>query len=220
MKGLSKLLQRFDELETQLSAVLRTKHYKAGEWTSGDYVDHEMYLNWIVKARNLIHKACGSKSIHALEFDEKTEIGGYGTNYGALVRLKAVFEASKEDFEGGYCDSVKSLVQAELFDNELDQARELLKSGYASAAAVIAGVVLETTLRQLCANRNIPFGKLDKMNADLAKAGEYNLLQQKQITALADIRNNAAHGNSDQFDDGDVKDMIDKVEAFVASYLS
>jgi hypothetical protein len=53
------------------------------------------------------------------------------------------------------------------------------------AAAVIAGTVLETALRQLC---------LDRMNADLAKAGVYNSLMQKRITALAAIRNRAAHG--------------------------
>ena len=53
------------------------------------------------------------------------------------------------------------------------------------------------------------------MNADLAKAGVYNKLTQKRITAIADIRNNAAHGNWDQFDRADVKDMIDWVANFV-----
>jgi hypothetical protein len=37
------------------------------------------------------------------------------------------------------------------------------------------------------------------MNAALAKAGKYNKLMQKRITALADIRNSAAHGNFNQF---------------------
>ena len=65
---------------------------------------------------------------------------------------------------------------------------------YKVAAAVVAGVVLETTLRTLCADRKIAVGKLDKMNADLAKDGLYDKLVQKRITMLADIRNKAAHG--------------------------
>jgi hypothetical protein len=57
------------------------------------------------------------------------------------------------------------------------------------------------------------------MNADLAKAGIYTLLIQKRITALAQIRNDAAHGKPDQFTDADVKGMIADVERFIADYL-
>jgi len=79
--------------------------------------------------------------------------------------------------------------------------------------------VLETTLRQLCTDKGIPVGKLDRMNSDLAKAGAYNLLVQKRINALADIRNNAAHGHPDQFKDSDVSDIILYVKTFISEYL-
>jgi hypothetical protein len=72
---------------------------------------------------------------------------------------------------------------------------QVLASTHARAAAVVAGVVLETTLRKLCGDNNIAVGKLDKMNADLAKATVYDKLVQKDITWLAGIRNNAAHGD-------------------------
>jgi hypothetical protein len=133
--------------------------------------------------------------------------------------MRAVFLAAKEDFEGGYLNSLRNLVQAEVFTSELEQAEELLKSGYATAAAVIAGVVLETTLRDLCTARGIPHGKLDKMNADLAKDGAYNTTQQKRITALAGIRNSAAHGKPEEFTPADVKGMIEDVERFLAAHL-
>jgi hypothetical protein len=44
-------------------------------------------------------------------------------------------------------------------------------SAFTSADIPIAGTVLETTLRQMCLDKQIAIGKLDKMNADLAKAG-------------------------------------------------
>ena len=87
------------------------------------------------------------------------------------------------------------------------------------AAAVTAGTVLETSLRQLCDENNIGHGKLDKMNADLAKAGVYNVLTQKRVTALADIRNNAAHGKPDEFKKEDVNDMIRDVNNFLVDHL-
>jgi hypothetical protein len=106
-----------------------------------------------------------------------------------------------------------------MFDSELEQASELIQAGYKTPAAVVAGVVLETSLRELCDQEGLPHGKLDKMNSDLAKVGKYNKLQQKRITALADIRNSAAHGKTENFTDQDVLDMIRDVEKFIAGHL-
>jgi len=58
------------------------------------------------------------------------------------------------------------------------------------------------------------------MNADLAKAGIYNKLQQKRITALADIRNSAAHGKPEEFSEDDVKRMIEEIEQFLVIQLA
>ncbi|WP_050766277.1 hypothetical protein [Microcystis aeruginosa] len=57
------------------------------------------------------------------------------------------------------------------------------------------------------------------MNSDLAKAGVYNKLNQKRITAIADIRNSAAHGKQNEFTVQDVSDMIKDVSRFLADYL-
>jgi hypothetical protein len=188
----SVLTKRFSDLVAQLEAVEATKKFESGGF-GGDRVDSEAFLNWKVKARNLLSSACGRDSEHYRSFVKAEEPSMYRTNFSELKDVKAVFLAAKEDYEGGYVTSVRALIQAEVFSTELDQARELLASQYLSAAAVVAGVVLETSLRQLCVDKGIPVGKLDKMNADLAKAGTYHLLVQKRITAIADIRNNAAH---------------------------
>jgi hypothetical protein len=81
----------------------------------------------------------------------------------------------------------------------LEQASELLGAGYITAAAVIAGAVLETYFRQLCNDRDIEIGNLNMMNADSAKRGVLRKHDQKQITARADIRNNAANGRAKEF---------------------
>lgn len=212
--------QRFDELEAQAIQVEASKATHHGEmFGSGEYVDNDLLLNWKVKVRNLLSKVCGEESQHFQQFEKQESGVTYTTNYGIFKGLKAVFLAAKEDFEGGYLSSIRTLVQAEVFDSELEQANELLGSGYFTAAAVIAGVVLETALRELCDKEGISHGKLDKMNADLAKAGIYNKLMQKRITALADIRNSAAHGKPNEFKEQDVIDMIRDVNQFLANHL-
>jgi hypothetical protein len=51
------------------------------------------------------------------------------TNHQVFLKLRAIFEAAKEDYEGGYLNSLRLLVQSEVFDSELEQASELLASG-------------------------------------------------------------------------------------------
>lgn len=213
-----KLVKRFDELLSQADDVEKTKRLESNSSGYREYIDHGIYLAWKSKARNLLVLACGENSEHYKAFI-KNETGLYSTNVEILHELKHLMEGAKEDYAGGYCSSARTMIQAEVFDSELDQAMELLTNGYYPAAAVIAGVVLETTIRQMCDDEGIAHGKLDKMNSDLVKAGRYNLLVQKQVTALADLRNKAAHGHNDQFSKADVKDMIDQISRFVAERL-
>ena len=155
---------------------------------------------------------------HFKRFEEEAT-GRYLTSSDILDNIGTVFLAAKEDYDGGYLVSVRSLVQAELFDSELEQACELLDKGYPTASAVIAGTVLETTLRELCARNGVAAAALDRMNTDLAKKGVYSLNWCKRITALAGIRNSAAHGKQDEFTQGDIKSMITEIERFLAEHL-
>jgi uncharacterized protein YutE (UPF0331/DUF86 family) len=54
---------------------------------------------------------------------------------------------------------------------------------------------------------------------DLKKTGVFNELKAKQLRAWADIRNNAAHGEFDQFKRADVDAMIQGINNFLADYL-
>lgn len=214
--------RRFSELSDQLTLLMCSRQVKHSDYYgSYEEVDPEKFLNWCVKARSLIGRACGLDSEHYKALVKAETLPGAfaHSNYEILKQLRAVFAAAREDFEGGYLVSIRNLVQVEIAGSELDQARELHRSGYISAAAVVAGVVLETTLRTLCDSRGVPHGKLDKMNADLAKAGEYNSLIQKRITALAAIRNSAAHGNVADFTASDVSSMIEDIERFTQESL-
>ena len=204
----------------QLDAVEATKRHERNDYFEGERIDNGAFLNWRVKARNLISMACGKDSEHYIDFEKHEKPDSiYTTNYEIMKDLRAVFLAAKEDYKEGYLNSVRNIVQAEVFDSELEQADKLLTTGYKLPAAVVAGVVLETTLRQMCADRNIAIGKLDKMNADLAKDGAYNSIVQKQITAWAGIRNSAAHGRPEEFTEADVANLISQIRTFVSNQL-
>ncbi|QXG29090.1 DUF4145 domain-containing protein [Pseudomonas viridiflava] len=213
--------KRFIELTQQLEQIQSTKTIRPSSLTGSSYmhIDSMLVLNWAVKVRSLLERLGTETASQLKSFVEAEKYRHLETELDRLNRLEAIFLATKEDFEGGYLVSFRNLVQAEVFTSELEQADELLSSGYATAAAVIAGVVLETTLRDMCTAHGIEHGKLDKMNAELAKAGAYHTTQQKRITALAGIRNSAAHGKPEEFTKADVKGMIEDVERFLAAQL-
>lgn len=217
---ISKYTKRFSQLEQQIEDVVATEQIRHTErFGTKKSVNSSLLLEWRVKVQNLLVQACGEDSEHYKAFVRAERPGAYNGSYDIFLRARAVFRAAKEDYEGGYMESVRSLIQAEVFEDELAQAQELLDKGYYIAAAVIAGVVLETGIRELCDRHSIPHGKLDKMNADLARAGVYNVLQQKQITAMAAIRNSAAHGKPEEFNQQNVEGMIRDVRHFLAHYL-
>ena len=101
----------------------------------------------------------------------------------------------------------------------------LLDNNYKDAAAVMIGGVLEEHLRQLCAKNGVETTiekhsktvslQAARLNEGLAKAGVYGKLNQKNIVALLDLRNNAAHGKYDKYDASQVKLMYSSVLDFI-----
>ncbi|MCH2219499.1 MAG: hypothetical protein MK097_04120 [Dechloromonas sp.] len=120
--------QRFAELNEQMESLLASKAPKYDSFIEKTKIEIEgnALLEWKVKARNLLSKACGQESEHYTEFVKNDTTGIYGTHLATLERLRAIFVAAREDYEGGYLQSTRSLVQAEVFDSELEQAIELL----------------------------------------------------------------------------------------------
>jgi hypothetical protein len=216
---LEKYRIRFDELENEMEKVKNTKvpFVNSTSYTMEYDVDKELFIEWRIKVKNLIANACGQESVHYKAFVEPEY--GIGTYKYTFERLRSIFRAAKDDYLNGYLDNVKTLVQAEVFSDELEQAKELLTKNYHDAAAVITRIVLETYIRELCKKNNIAVGSLNKMNDDLAKAGVYNSLIQKQITALAGIGNSAAHGKKDEYTIDQVKNMISTTETLLAFNL-
>ncbi|MDB9693077.1 HEPN domain-containing protein [Acinetobacter nosocomialis] len=208
-----RILSRFDSLITEGLSILEL--FDTNEFPV-------KLAEWKLKAKQIITVACGEKSHYLDQFNEYNKPRINVSAYSILHVSIALLRAAKDDLENGFLITFKQIIQAEVFDSELEQAKSLLGSGYKNAAAVIAGVVLETAIKELCLNNGIDIERkrLTQLNDDLAKAGVYNKLQQKQITALADIRNNAAHGNYEEFTKEDVERMISDIERFLLNNSS
>lgn len=123
----------------------------------------------------------------------------------------AILRSVRARFESSLFD-IRQLVQADLFDSELDAAKELAKNKFTRAAGALAGVVLERHLAQVCDNHSIKVGKkapgISDLNDALKEANIIDIPQWRFIQHLADIRNLCDHNKKTEPTPEQVDDLV------------
>ena len=124
----------------------------------------------------------------------------------------AILKAAEKRFDSSLFE-IRQLVQADLFDSEIDAARELLKNKFQRAAGAIAGVVLERHLAQVCEDHSLKIRKKHPALSDLNELLKANSVievpQWRFISMLADIRNLCDHSKQKEPTEQQVTDLIE-----------
>jgi len=128
---------------------------------------------------------------------------------------RAILRASKARFQSSLFE-IRQLVQADLFDSEIESAKALLKSKFLRAAGAVAGVVLEKHLHQVCSDHGVKIAKknpsISDYNEALKTTGVIDLPQWRHISMLADIRNLCDHKKDKEPIERQVEDLISGVD--------
>jgi hypothetical protein len=116
--------------------------------------------------------------------------------------------------------NISGVLEAELADDELAAARNLLAARQLRSAGVVSGVVLERHLKRVMAQHEISSRRkltLAVLNDALKDANIYDVPQWRKIQRLADLRNLAAHdGDRDPRAD-EIEELIDGVAKIVST---
>lgn len=178
---------------------------------------------FITQSMAAVARIAGKASPYARQVDDILNKSGWDCY--KMMAIAGVVEALRHDVEVGYMQSAEELIHGELFSDFLEMAAHLLDEGYKDAAAVVCGASLEGHLRQLATKVGIETTiatasgvrskKAETLNAEITKAGAYSVLDQKSVTAWLDLRNNAAHGQYDKYEKGQVSLMIAGVRDFM-----
>lgn len=148
-------------------------------------------------------------------FGEKEIIADKSAALPKFQQQLNILKSVEKRFESSLFD-IEQLVQADLFDSELDSARELNKNKFIRAAGAVAGVVLEKHLIQVCDNHKIKITKTNSSINDLNDLLKNNsILDTKDwrfIQHLGDIRNLCDHEKKKEPTKDDVEDLISGVD--------
>lgn len=127
----------------------------------------------------------------------------------------AILKSCQARFKSSLFD-IRQLVQADLFDSELEAARALLKNGFNRASGAMAGVVLEHHLQQVLANHSIQSAKKNPTLGDLSQAlkdGDViDTPSWRKLQHLGDLRNKCDHKKAADPTNDEVEDLISGVD--------
>ena len=216
--AVNRILERLDSLIEMGEKVMATRHPPPAHVIGEDRVDDSLFRQWrtsslaflnTLPSNYIYHNELGEHCKHSVYSDSKEGV--------------AILRAAREDIAGGYLQKVQKLVFADVFNDFLEMAEYLLDNGYKDPAASLIGAVLEDGLRRICVSNGIALRAredISSLNQKLAQKQVYNPLQQKQIQVWNDIRNNADHGHFDEYNEDNVRNMLEGVRNFLASQLT
>ncbi|MBU1014086.1 MAG: hypothetical protein KKG99_13890 [Bacteroidetes bacterium] len=118
---------------------------------------------------------------------------------------------------------IEGILQSELFENELETAKDILKKKHIRVAGALAGVTLESHLKKVCKNHNLKFRKpnptIVDFNEELKKQESIDLTTWRLIQRLGDIRNLCVHAKEREPTKDEVEDLIRGCEKLIAELI-
>ena len=228
-----------EEFEKAVKRQLKTK---AGEYLKAIPSFKKEYQRWYTEAQAVIRqiipdrladfirhyekpkarKSISYESYRIEDYLQSLQVTGWGeeviVNSKAAIpqfdQQVAILEAARARFESSLLD-IRQVLQADLFDSELNAAEHLAKFKFLRAAGALAGVVLERHLSQVCADHKITISKKNPTIADynesLKSADVVDLPQWRFIQHLADIRNLCDHAKKPDPSPEQIDDLLSGV---------
>jgi len=110
---------------------------------------------------------------------------------------------------------IKQLLEAEMFDSEIDAAEMLAKKGFLRGAGAICGVVLEKHLKTVATAHNIRITKktptINDLNEQLKGNNVIDVAQWRHLQFLGDLRNLCDHDKTPVPTKENLEDLISGV---------
>lgn len=116
--------------------------------------------------------------------------------------------------------NIEGVLQSELFEGELESAKDLLSKNHIRASGALAGVTLETHLPKVCKAHSITIKKtnptISDYNEELKSKRVIDIPTWRLIQRLGDIRNLAVHSKEREPAKDEIDDLIRGCEKLIA----
>ena len=226
MVNAAQALEQIDGIIERYEAVAEERFDEDGD--AYNYLTPSVATEVVTASLACTERVTGRNSTYYEQMRKALEATSY---YVPVEQVVGALRALRADVAGGYLSNVLESIRGDYGSDILSFAESLLAengNGPVTAAAVLAGGVLEEHIRNLCnkhdistereTNRGVERNNLDSMNNELRKEEVYGKVIQTNVTAWYHIRNHAARAEYDQYDTNQVRLMIMGVRTLLATY--
>ena len=152
----------------------------------------------------------------------ETVVNSFGA-FSSKIENQITILKSASDRIDSLLSDIENVLQSDLFDNELDASKDLLKKKFIRASGMLAGVTLEAHLKKVCTNHLIKFRKknptVSDFNEELKKVGVIDVPTWRLIQRLGDIRNLCAHPKEREPKTDEIEDLIRGTEKLISEVI-
>lgn len=221
----NKILKRIDGVLEYANETIKDTNEQIDNYKNdlvvGSYLKGKLEVSLILKLKQIIKDIAPKNSEYWLYANSIKE----PYSYSMIYKLFGILDSLKDDYANDFLNSFNEMIDADIFTDILEQAEYLLSQSYFRASAVVAGVALESHLRKLAEKNQIPitsddgkYVKADSLNGYLLKSQIIDKTMNKSITSWLGLRNDAAHPDAKQGDEGMIKLMIYGIKLFIEKY--
>jgi hypothetical protein len=238
-QDLDRLIEKGKDLGIDLSNIDEQKNKLKKDKNAG-LVFHGEYERWYSEASEVIRQILPNRLDDFQSYYKRANRGkidhesytisdyliglvitgeqGFNPEISAIWKFLQQFkilESVQSRFESTLFD-IKQLAQADIFDSEIDAAKELLENGFKRAAGAVVGVILERHLAQVCNNHKLSIEKKNPGIADfndlLKNSNTIEVVNWRFIQHLGDLRNLCDHNKEREPTTEEVQELIDGVD--------
>ena len=221
----NKILKRIDGVLEYANETIKDTNEQIDNYKNdlvvGSYLKGKLEVSLILKLKQIIKDIAPKNSEYWLYANSIKE----PYSYSMIYKLFGILDSLKDDYANDFLNSFNEMIDADIFTDILEQAEYLLSQSYFRASAVVAGVALESHLRKLAEKNQIPIkneeGKYvnaDSLNGNLLKNQIIDKTMNKSITGWLGLRNDAAHPDPKQINEGMIEPMIAGIKVFIEKY--
>lgn len=233
-------MSKYDDFKQELNALYEKglKLFEAIQ-TQGDEAEKKYryfranYEIWYSKALPVIRQLLpdrlndftmqyqdrNRKKLDAGTYTISDALRGVTSSYGSydytcaamcVFRQVAMVKSCENTFDSRL-NEIQTVLQADIFDSEIEAAKHLVTRGFLRAAGAICGVVIEKHLKTVCESRGLTIKKKNPSIAeynDTLKDNAYDTIEWRRIQRLGDIRNLCDHNKDREPTKEEVEELI------------
>lgn len=175
-------------------------------------------VGWVTAGVHILEQACADpRSVYRRQAEE---IRARGNTPSAAEELGAVLARLKADIQAGLLGDLEDRVTGETYDDLLDHAQVYVDEGRKDPAAVLAGVVIEDTIRRICRIHSLEKTDLEQCINALTSNHILTKLEGKEAKTAAGLRNHAVHSQWDAFKADQIPPVIQLAQRLIREHLA